>query len=96
MIVKKHGEAAHYNNLISFNEMTPEQHREISSKGGKASADKRRKKAEAIKVFEMSLLMIAVKENLIDDIDEFIRWRANKKKRGRKCDKDNYDWNDMW
>ena len=47
-------------NLIPFNEMTENEQRTLASKGGKASAEARRKKAT----------MLSVLENLLDEIPE--------------------------
>ena len=51
-------------NLIPFNELTEEQHREIASKGGKASAEVRRKKKAMKEQMETLLSMPVHDERL--------------------------------
>ncbi len=57
-------------NLIPFNELTEEQHREIARKGGKASVKAKRKKANFKKAAETILQLELPQDNEIRDILE--------------------------
>ena len=76
----------HYNteNLIQFDEMPPERHRELSARGGIASGEKRRAKAELRKSLNAMWEKAMLTEGWIDDIKAYRAW---KKRRDRARDK---------
>ena len=64
-------------NLITFNQMQPERHKELSRLGGIASGQTRARRAYMkAAAREMQLRMVYFK-----DADEFQRWRRSEKKR---------------
>ena len=68
-------------NLITFNQMQPERHKELSRLGGIASGQTRARKAAAR---EMQLRMVYFKDadaDLKAEWAEFQRWRRSEKKR---------------
>ena len=68
----------------TFDKITPERHRELSSKGGIMSGASRRTKAEKKRKILESFEKSSLKNGLIEDLDEYRRWRemqARKKKR---------------
>ena len=70
-------------NLIQFDEMSTERHRELSARGGRASGETRRRKAAMRASLRDTLEKYAIAEELIDDIHEFHRWQKAKAKRER-------------
>lgn len=67
-------------NLIQFDEMTPEQHRELSAKGGRASGETRRKKKALQDSFYNIMEQHAVAEGFIEDLAEFEKWKKQRAK----------------
>ena len=70
-------------NLIRFDEMTPERHRELSARGGRRSGEKRRQNADVRKIIEMTFLKAVLTDQLESEIAEFKRWKKQCRKRGR-------------
>ena len=73
------------NNLIRFDQMSPERHRELSRRGGAASGKRRRKKAEEKRLrldssieFLKKCHGILCDEQTEAEFREFIRWRRKK------------------
>lgn len=71
-------------NPHSFDQMTPECRRELASKGGKASGEKRRKKAAKRKKIEDAFIKAMIEDKLIEDLDEFLKWREMRKHKRNK------------
>jgi hypothetical protein len=67
-------------NLIQFDEMPPERHRELSSRGGRVSGEVRRKKADVKRSLMFQMERFAMAENLLDDIKAFHRWKKRRDK----------------
>lgn len=67
-----------HENLISFDDMTPERHRELSARGGKASGEKRRKNAELRNTVATMLAAQAIQADLADEFNEFLRQKRRK------------------
>ena len=70
-----------YNNLIKFGEMTPERHRELSARGGRASGEKRRQTAEIRRVFYASWEADVIRMGLREELQEFYRWKNQRKRK---------------
>ena len=70
-------------NLIPINTRPPEEHRALSSKGGKASGEARRAKAAARKAMQERAEQYLMAHGLAIDIAEFKRWKAARARRER-------------
>ena len=73
--MKRHGKAIRYNNLIPFDEMSPERHCELSARGGRASGESRRRKAEFQAVAQEMMMRYYFIDSLEEDIQAFRRWK---------------------
>ena len=76
-------------NLIPFDQMTPERHRELSSRGGIASGKTRRRKTAMRQGFIELMRQHAIKEDVIDEFGQavdivFARENRRKKDAQRK------------
>ena len=67
-------------NLIQFDEMPPERHRELSALGGIASGEARRKNKELAESAYKMLEYHAQREELREELREFVKWRCKKEK----------------
>lgn len=67
-------------NLIQFDEMPPEYHKELSARGGKASGEARRKKKAIQDIAYTTFEYYACIENLSDEFDEFLKWKKRREK----------------
>ena len=87
--------STNYENLITFADMPPERHRELSARGGVASGISRRKKRDLqIQCAEMlttSFIVGEVTREFQSDMKEFMRWKKRRdkarKKQGRSTKK---------
>ena len=66
-------------NLIQFDAMPPERHRELSARGGVASGEARRKKAAVQAAIQEAFERYATAEGLLEDVKEFKRWKKRRK-----------------
>lgn len=75
-------------NLIRFDEMTPERHRELSRLGGIASGKQRRLKAEEKRLrLERSINFLKKYNSLLCDLETEKAFRAYLRQRQRKARK---------
>lgn len=76
-------------NLIPFNEMPKEQHKEISRRGGIASGEKRRKKSALVKLCKMQLEKTFLAEGITkQELEDFRRWQQEQRKQERRSKRD--------
>ena len=71
-------------NLIPFNQMTPERHRELSAKGGRASGVTRRKKADMRRQLIAIMKNHAIAEDLQRDFDAAVDTLFKRDQKRRK------------
>ena len=64
---------AERSNLITFDQMEPERHIELSAKGGRASGEAKRKKAEMRRRMVELMMQLEVAEELRQDFDEAMK-----------------------
>ena len=70
---------------MTFDKMTPEQHRMLSIKGGIMSGKKRWYTAETKKRVQEEFEKALIEDGLIEDLEEYRKWRERQKhKRKRK------------
>jgi len=67
-------------NLIPFDAMSSERHRELSARGGRASGEARRNKKALREQLQAKMEQYAQAEGFIDDIGEFNRWKKRRAK----------------
>ena len=74
------------NNLIPFNQMPPEQHRELSKRGGIASGKKRKANALLKKRMIELLRRYDMFEKLSDEeYADFKKWQRKQRKSRKNC-----------
>lgn len=72
-------------NLVPFNEMSKERHKEISRLGGIASGKKRRKKSVLVKLCKIQLEKAFLIEGITkQELDDFYRWQKEQRKKERR------------
>ena len=71
-------------NLIQFDQMPLELHRELSARGGRASGETRRRRAEARKAAEQVFQCFWELEELDDEWLDFQRWKKRRDQARRK------------
>ena len=71
-------------NLRPFNAIPPDEARAIQSMGGKASGEKRRQLAEAVDVFNDSLMLMSVRSETRENYLKAIKRYAAQERRKRK------------
>lgn len=85
LYTRREGRAMNDENLITFNQMRPERHKELSRLGGIASGQTRARRAYMkAAAREMQLRMVYFKDadaDLKAEWTEFQRWRRSEKKR---------------
>ena len=84
--VKSSGGMNGMKNLIPFDKMPPERHRELSAKGGQASGEARRRARYLREVAATSLMMADAVFDLKDDIKAFRRWQKRRNEAKAKRD----------
>lgn len=76
-------------NLVPFNKMPKEQHREISRRGGIASGEKRRKKSALVKLCKIQLEKAFLAEGVTkQELDDFRRWQQEQRKQEHRSKRD--------
>jgi len=66
---------------MKFGELSKEHHSELSAKGGKASGEARRRKAEKRKIYEATVIESLIAEGLKNELEMFLEWRAERERR---------------
>ena len=75
-------------NLIQFNEMPPELHRELSAKGGRASGESKRRKIKMRESLMKSMEYYDMRDDLRDELTQaiqVIRKRERRRQKDREC-----------
>ena len=70
-------------NLIQFDEMPLERHRELSARGGRASGEVKRRKKAIKDMAQATLEYYSHIKDLGNEFDEFLKWK-NRHNKARK------------
>ena len=79
-------------NLIQFNQMPVDQHRELSARGGRASGEARRRKSVLRATVKEALEIQAIVSGHLDDLKGFGAWKKRRNKRAQTKKKSIFNW----